>query len=269
MFRNLISLLLAAGLLTPASVAAQTVKIGLINSYTGFVAQPGDEAQKGIDLYVKEHEKDLPPGVKIELLRRDDTSNPDVGKRLAQELITRDRVQLLTGIILSPVAAAIAPLTAEAKVPFLISGAGAGAAITRISPYIVRITFTLWQQALSDRQMGFRAGLEDRLYRGQRLYSGARFRGSIHQGVHRCRRQDRRQRSVSAEQSRLLAVRSAHQGRQARGRLHLRAGRHAGDRDDEGDQAISACARLGSTSPRPRIWCPTRSCRIWATRPWG
>ncbi len=147
MFRNLIGLLLAAGLLMPARVAAQTVKIGLINSYTGFVAQPADEAQKGIDLYVKEHEKDLPPGVKIELLRRDDTSNPDVGKRLAQELITRDRVQLLTGIILSPVAAAIAPLTAEAKVPLLISGAGAGAAITRISPYVVRITFTLWQQA--------------------------------------------------------------------------------------------------------------------------
>jgi branched-chain amino acid transport system substrate-binding protein len=145
--RKFIGLLLAACLFAPAAAMAQTVKIGLINSYTGFVAQPADEAQKAIDLYVKEHEKDLPPGVKIELLRRDDTSSPDVGKRLAQELITRDRVQLLTGIILSPVAAAIAPLTAEAKVPLLISGAGAGAAITRISPYVVRISFTLWQQA--------------------------------------------------------------------------------------------------------------------------
>src|SRR5713226_3200771 len=104
-------------------LAAQTVKIGLINIYTGFVAQAADEAQKGIDLYVKEHEKDLPPGVKIELLRRDDPSNPEVGKRLAQELITRDHVQLLTGIVLSPVAAAIAPLTAEAKVPFVIMNA--------------------------------------------------------------------------------------------------------------------------------------------------
>ena len=60
-----------------------------------------------------------PPGVKIELIKRDDTSNPEVGKRLAQELITRDHVQLLTGIILSPVAAAVAPLTAEAKVPLV------------------------------------------------------------------------------------------------------------------------------------------------------
>src|SRR5258707_15376186 len=112
-------------------LAAQTVKIGVINSYTGFVAQAADEGQKGIDLSVKEHEKDLPPGVKIELLRRDDTPNPEVGKRLAQELIPRERVQLLTGIVLSPVAAAVAPMTAEAKMPLLLDIAAAGAAIPR------------------------------------------------------------------------------------------------------------------------------------------
>jgi branched-chain amino acid transport system substrate-binding protein len=132
---------------SPATLSAQTVKVGLINSYTGFLAEPADEAQKGIDLYVKEHEKDLPPGVKIELLRRDDMSNPEVGKRVAQELITRDHVQLLAGIILSPTAAAVAPLTAEAKVPLVICAAGAGVAIPRISPYVVRVTFTLWQEA--------------------------------------------------------------------------------------------------------------------------
>ena len=118
----------------------------MINSYTGFVAQAGDQGQKGIDLYVKQHEKDLPPGVKIELIQRDDTSNPEVGKRLAQELIARDHVQLLTGVILSPVAAAIAPLTAEAKVPLLLDIAAAGVEIPRISPYVARVSFTLWQQ---------------------------------------------------------------------------------------------------------------------------
>ena len=85
MLRKLIVVLAAAGASLPLSLAAQTVKVGLINSYTGFVAQPADQGQKGFDLYVKEHAKDLPPGVKIELLRRDDTSNPEVGKRLAQE----------------------------------------------------------------------------------------------------------------------------------------------------------------------------------------
>jgi len=143
------SFAVALGLLAVAAMpaAAETVvKIGLINSYTGFVAQAGDQAQKAIDLYLKEHEKDLPPDVKIEILRRDDTANPEVGKRLAQELITREHVQLLTGVILSPVAAAIAPLTAEAKVPLLISIAAGGSAIPRISPYVARVSFTLWQQ---------------------------------------------------------------------------------------------------------------------------
>jgi branched-chain amino acid transport system substrate-binding protein len=136
--------LLLASAAFPA-IAQTVVKTGMINSYSGFVAQAADEAQKAVDLYLKEHERDLPAGVKLELIRRDDTSNPEVGKRLAQELITRDRVQLLTGIVLSPVAAAIAPLTAEAKVPLLISIAAAGAAIPRMSPYVARVTVTLWQ----------------------------------------------------------------------------------------------------------------------------
>jgi branched-chain amino acid transport system substrate-binding protein len=142
-----IVLLVAAIGCSAAPLSAQTVKVGLINSYTGFVAQAADQGQKGTDLYFKEHEKDLPPGVKIELLKRDDTSNPEVGKRLAQELITRDHVQLLTGIILSPVATAIAPLTAEAKVPLVIAYAAAGVTIPRLSPYVVRVTFTLWQES--------------------------------------------------------------------------------------------------------------------------
>jgi branched-chain amino acid transport system substrate-binding protein len=126
--------------------AAQTIKIGLINSNTGFLAQAGDEMEKGINLYVKTHEKDLPPGVKVELIRRDDTAAPEVGKRVAQELITRERVQVLLGIVGSPIAAAVAPLTAEAKIPLVITNA-AGVAIPRISPYVARVSFTLWQQS--------------------------------------------------------------------------------------------------------------------------
>jgi branched-chain amino acid transport system substrate-binding protein len=133
-----------AGGMQPAH--AQTVKIGLINSNTGFLAQAGDEMDKGISLYVKTHEKELPPGVKVELIRRDDTAAPEVGKRVAQELITRERVQILLGIVGSPIAAAVAPLTAEAKVPLVITNA-AGVAIPRISPYVARVSFTLWQQA--------------------------------------------------------------------------------------------------------------------------
>jgi branched-chain amino acid transport system substrate-binding protein len=128
------------------SAHAQTVKIGLINSNTGFLAQAGDQMEKGISLYVKTHEKELPAGVKVELIRRDDTAAPEVGKRVAQELITRERVQALLGIVGSPIAAAVAPLTAEAKIPLVITNA-AGVAIPRISPYVARVSFTLWQQA--------------------------------------------------------------------------------------------------------------------------
>ena len=142
-----------AGLLSAATIgavgqaAAQTVKIGWINSYSGFLAQAADEMEKGLNLFLKLHSKDLPPGVKVEFIRRDDTGAPEVGKRVAQELITRDRVQLLMGIIASPVAAAVAPLTAEAKVPLVITNAG-GVAIPRISPYVVRFSFTQWHTAL-------------------------------------------------------------------------------------------------------------------------
>jgi branched-chain amino acid transport system substrate-binding protein len=146
LFASLV-LALAGAALVPASATAETVvKVGLINSYTGFVAQPADEAQKAIDLYLKLHEKDLPQGVKLELIKRDDTSSPEVGKRLAQELIARDHVQLLMGIVLSPTAAAIAPLTVEAKVPLLLCIASAGVQIPRLSPYVARVSFTLWQQ---------------------------------------------------------------------------------------------------------------------------
>jgi branched-chain amino acid transport system substrate-binding protein len=130
----------------PALAAAQTVvKVGIINTYSGPEAQTGDMMDKGIKLYVKEHQKDLPPGVSVELVVRDDTGpNPEVAKRIAQELITRDHVQFLTGVVWTPNAAAIAPLTAEAKVPFVIMNA-AGVTLTRMSPYIIRVSYTLPQ----------------------------------------------------------------------------------------------------------------------------
>jgi branched-chain amino acid transport system substrate-binding protein len=127
--------------------ATTVIKIGLINSLSGFLGPPGDELQKGMDLYAKTHKGDLPPGVAIDLITRDDTSSPEVGKRLAQELIAREKVNILLGVIGSPIAAAIAPLTAEGKTPLILANA-AGVAIPRISPYVARVSFTQWQTAL-------------------------------------------------------------------------------------------------------------------------
>jgi branched-chain amino acid transport system substrate-binding protein len=136
----------ALAMIVPAS-AQTTVKIGIVNSYSGFLAGAGEQMQKGMDLYAKLNMKDLPAGVTLEILKRDDGTNPETGKRVAQELVTRDKVQILLGVVGSPIAAAIAPLATEAKIPFIITNAG-GAGIPRISPYVARTSFTLWQTGL-------------------------------------------------------------------------------------------------------------------------
>jgi branched-chain amino acid transport system substrate-binding protein len=138
----------AAALAAGSGLAvAQTITIGIINTYSGPLAAQGDQLDKGFKLYLKLNGDKLPPGVKVEPIYRDDTGpNPDTAKRLAQELIIRDKVQFLTGTVWTPNAAAIAPLTAEAKVPF-ISANAAGVNIPYASPYFARVSFTLWQSA--------------------------------------------------------------------------------------------------------------------------
>ena len=74
------ALTLAAGVAAAAPALAQTtVKIGIVNSYSGFLAGAGDQMQKGMDLYAKTHMTDLPAGVGIEVLKRDDGTNPETG----------------------------------------------------------------------------------------------------------------------------------------------------------------------------------------------
>src|SRR5258708_7286706 len=135
----------AATSLAMGPAPPQTGQVGPILTYSGPAASLGEQIDRGLKLYIKEHEKDLPAGVTLEIIRRDDTGpNPDVAKRLAQELITRDKVQFLAGVVWTPNANAIAPLSAEAKTPFIVMNA-AGVTTTRLSPYIVRTSFTQWQ----------------------------------------------------------------------------------------------------------------------------
>jgi hypothetical protein len=67
----------------PTAGAAQTVvKIEIINSLSGFLGPLGDEMQKNMELYAKTHMGDLAPDIGIDLITRDDTSSPNVDKRL-------------------------------------------------------------------------------------------------------------------------------------------------------------------------------------------
>ena len=152
----------AAALLTAIATGAQaqTVKLGVVNTLSGPFASVGEQLDRGIRLYMKLHEKDLPAGVKLDIIRRDDTGpNPEVAKRLAQELITREHVNLLAGVIYTPNALAMAPLVTEAKVPFVIMNAGT-AIITTKSPYIARVSFTLWQSSYNMGQWAAKNGLK-------------------------------------------------------------------------------------------------------------
>jgi branched-chain amino acid transport system substrate-binding protein len=138
---------LCGAMAVAAPASAQTVKIGLINTYSGPMASNGDQIEKAINLFMKLGQCKLPAGVKLEIIKRDDTGiNPETAKRLAQELIVRDKVQMITGVVWTPNALSIAPLVTEAKVPFVIMNAGT-AMITERSPYIARTSFTLWQSS--------------------------------------------------------------------------------------------------------------------------
>ena len=139
--KGIVSLLLL-GLAGSAS-AQDTVKIGVVQSMTGGLAPLGKQVMAGIRLYMQQH-GDTVAGKKIEIVLRDDTTIPDVAKRLVQELIVNEKVKIL-GVGITPAAMAIAPLATEAKIPEVVMVSGTSI-VTERSPYIVRTSFTLGQQ---------------------------------------------------------------------------------------------------------------------------
>src|SRR4051812_7135172 len=134
--------LLLAAAAPIAAHAEDTVKIGLIMSYSGQFADTGAQIGNGMKLYMKEH-GDTVAGKKIELIRKDNGGiAPDVSKRLAQEAIVRDKVDILAGYDLTPNALAAADVSAQAK-KFMVNMNAATSIITTKSPYMVRTSFTV------------------------------------------------------------------------------------------------------------------------------
>ena len=136
---------LLAAVMLPAGANAQ-IKIGVINSYSGQFADTGAQIDNGIKLYMKQH-GDTVAGKKIEIIRKDTGGpNPDVAKRLAQELIVRDKADILAGFTLTPEALGAASVSEEAKKLMVVMNA-ATSIVTTKSPYIVRVSLTLPQIA--------------------------------------------------------------------------------------------------------------------------
>jgi branched-chain amino acid transport system substrate-binding protein len=137
---GLAALALALTGTSPAG-AQDTVKIGLIISYSGQFADTGAQMDNAIKLYVKQH-GDTVAGKKIEFIRKDTGGvAPDVAKRLAQELIVRDHADIIAGFALTPNALAAADVSAEAK-KFMVVMNAATSIITLKSPYIARTSTT-------------------------------------------------------------------------------------------------------------------------------
>ena len=114
------SLALGAALLAGAPAHAQgVIKIGELNSYK---AQPAflEPYKKGMELAVEEANKaGGVNGKKIELITRDDNANPGDAVRVAEELVSREKVDVLTGTFLSNTGLAVADFAKQKQVFFL------------------------------------------------------------------------------------------------------------------------------------------------------
>jgi len=152
-------LVLAAALLAASSAnAQQTVKIGLIMPYSGQFADAAQQMDNAIKLYVKQN-GDTVAGKKIEFIRKDTGGvAPDVAKRLAQELVVRDKVDVLAGFVLTPNAMAAGDISAEAK-KFMVVMNAATSIITTKSPYMARTSLTIPQLEQTFGAWAYKSGV--------------------------------------------------------------------------------------------------------------
>lgn len=120
-----------------------TFKIGLIVPLSGPFASTGKQIEYGARLYMAQH-GDTIAGRKVVLIVKDDTGESELTKRIAQELVVNEKVQVLAGFGLTPLAMATAPLATQSKTPLVVMAA-ASSVVTQASPYIVRTSFTVPQ----------------------------------------------------------------------------------------------------------------------------
>jgi branched-chain amino acid transport system substrate-binding protein len=143
-----------------AHAADDTLRIGLIATYSGPYADYGRQFDAGIALYLKEHGGKI-AGKKVEIIKKDTGGPaPDASKRIAQELVVRDKVNFITGLDFSPNAYAVASIATQAKIPTVVMNASSSA-ITTSSPYIARLSFTVQQTSAPMAQWMLKNGVKE------------------------------------------------------------------------------------------------------------
>src|ERR1700720_4052376 len=145
--RLIIALAAAAlsGFTAGPTSAQDVIKIGMSFAMTGagFNAA-GRQAAAGARLYVQQY-GDVVAGKKIELILRDDAGVADNARRLVQEMIVNDKVNIIAGGI-TPTALAYAQLVTQARIATVVMISGASVTTTA-SPYYVRTSFILSQSS--------------------------------------------------------------------------------------------------------------------------
>lgn len=143
-----------------SALAQETVKIGMLISYSGISASGGQSADNVLKLFVKKYGSE-PGGKKLEFIKRDTTGpNPEVVRRLAQELIVREKVQVMIGPDFTPNVLAVAPLVTEGKVPSIVPGAATQGIIGEKSPYLLRTFFSIPQSVRPMAQWAAKNGVK-------------------------------------------------------------------------------------------------------------
>src|SRR5262245_49966053 len=99
------------------AMAEETVKVGLILPMTGPFTTTGKQVEAGARFYMQQNGATV-DGRKIELILRDDAGVADNSRRIAQQLMAADQVNILAGFGLTPIALAVAPLATETKSPW-------------------------------------------------------------------------------------------------------------------------------------------------------
>ncbi len=125
------------------SQSTEPIRIGLIAPMTGPFTSTGRMMDTGSRLYMQ-IAGDTIGGRKVQLVLKDDGGVADNTKRIAQEMVVNDKIDILTGFGLTPLALAVAPIATQAKVAQVIMLA-ATPIVTTTSPYIVRPSFTTGQ----------------------------------------------------------------------------------------------------------------------------
>src|SRR5436190_10989073 len=139
---TLTALALAAALTAPAQAQNNApFKIGFILPMTGQSASTGKQIEAAIKLWQAQNGASV-AGRKVEVLLKDDAGVADTTRRIAQEMVVNDKVDVLAGFGLTPLALATAPIATQSKTPMVVTAA-ATSIITAQSPYIVRTSFTL------------------------------------------------------------------------------------------------------------------------------